>query len=564
MHINKIEIENFRSIKDKITIHAGDSNFKAFVGANNTGKSNVLRAINLFFNRETEPGMQFNAKKDFHIGHKAGTGKVSIEFQFSKSRDKAITNFIDKHNLSDFSNYIVPVSMIYGRKAIKQYSFTVSRGRKKNLENLLNMILEYVNCVYIPAIKNYKTIINTEMMRKIVAATFHNWGRGILTTQKLRDQKQKFQKVLSDLQGILDTTGSSMTELMNSVIPSIKRFDFSLPYDNLEDFLGKLIFEISEEGLPDKVLLDSEGSGIQSFTIYSMLKLLHELRPKSTYKKAQLFWLIEEPETFMHHDLQRKTFNKLLEYSKEGPIFISTHSPVFIDKDSYKNSYHVTKSTPTRIKPINSKSILNVIAGNLGVSFRDFFIFNKLNVLVEGETDKDLLLGLNKLIKKSGSKDFLDIENIELISCGSVNTIPHFYNMYNVFNRYADFIALFDRDKRAIETRDKMIKNGIDKSKLLLIPKSGHRNDPEIEDLVDKSIWDFCLNKLDDDGLISLKQQRGKIIGYEYLQKDRVAVKTNFCKYLLGSAAKDLGKFKKYQDLIKNIKSVFDKLISKK
>ncbi len=32
-----------------------------------------------------------------------------------------------------------------------------------------------------------------------------------------------------------------MTEMFRGVAPSIKRFDFSLPYDNLEDFLGRLI-----------------------------------------------------------------------------------------------------------------------------------------------------------------------------------------------------------------------------------------------------------------------------------------------------------------------------------
>jgi len=52
--INKIEIEAFRSIR-----HAsieGLADFTAFAGLNNSGKSNVLRALNAFFNDETDYG----------------------------------------------------------------------------------------------------------------------------------------------------------------------------------------------------------------------------------------------------------------------------------------------------------------------------------------------------------------------------------------------------------------------------------------------------------------------------------------------------------------------------
>lgn len=45
--LKRIHIKNFRSIVDA-TIELDDFNF--FVGKNDSGKSNVLKAINLFFN----------------------------------------------------------------------------------------------------------------------------------------------------------------------------------------------------------------------------------------------------------------------------------------------------------------------------------------------------------------------------------------------------------------------------------------------------------------------------------------------------------------------------------
>lgn len=61
--ISEISIRNFRSI--------ASANIKAnwiatLVGANDAGKSNVLRALNLFFNRETNPEEDFEFMRDYN------------------------------------------------------------------------------------------------------------------------------------------------------------------------------------------------------------------------------------------------------------------------------------------------------------------------------------------------------------------------------------------------------------------------------------------------------------------------------------------------------------------
>lgn len=557
VEIRKIEIENFRSIKDKINIYFDKPKYIAFIGPNNVGKSNVLRAINFFFNKEVEYHQNFSPTQDLFLNFKK-SGTIFLELQF---KNKSMQTFIDKSYKSEFRDYIVPITLVYHANGNFQYSFTNIRGQKKNLPDLIDRILESVNCVYIPAIKDYKNIINKEMMRKIVSATFQGWGRGIGISRKIGEHKEKFQKTLRELQNFLNTSGDYISDLFNSAMPNIKRFDFSLPYADLEDFLGKLIFEISEEGLSEKVLLDNEGSGIQSYTIYSMLKLLHELRNRKAVRKSKFIWLIEEPETFMHHDLQRKTFDKLKQYSSDGYIFTTTHSPIFIDKkEDYKNCYHVVKnSNSTKLSTVTTKTIREIISGSLGISFNDFFMFNKFNILVEGDSDKILLLELNKLFEKKGCNDVLDIKDVEFISCRSANSIGHFYLMYNSFNQYANFFALFDRDEAGNKVRADLSKNGIADKFLLQVPLSSYKADTEIEDLVDKDIWDDCLKKIDDKGLITLKTSKGDIIGYECkYRKDLSEVKKNFCELLVDHAKKDLSKFSKYHELLRSFRSLCD------
>lgn len=59
--IRLIRIENFRSIR---SLEADLSRFAIFVGKNDSGKSNILRALNLFFNGYTNPGTEFSFDED--------------------------------------------------------------------------------------------------------------------------------------------------------------------------------------------------------------------------------------------------------------------------------------------------------------------------------------------------------------------------------------------------------------------------------------------------------------------------------------------------------------------
>ena len=71
--IRKIRIKNFRSIVDE-TLKL--ENFNVFVGLNDCGKSNVLKALNLFFNDETEPDQPLDFPRDYCQHGKTGKGKA--------------------------------------------------------------------------------------------------------------------------------------------------------------------------------------------------------------------------------------------------------------------------------------------------------------------------------------------------------------------------------------------------------------------------------------------------------------------------------------------------------
>ena len=62
--IKEVEIAYFRSFLKEKVADVGDLNI--VFGRNNSGKSNVLRALNLFFNQQTNPNLSYDFGLDFN------------------------------------------------------------------------------------------------------------------------------------------------------------------------------------------------------------------------------------------------------------------------------------------------------------------------------------------------------------------------------------------------------------------------------------------------------------------------------------------------------------------
>jgi len=90
MKLSKLRIENFRSFKDE-TIYFDD--YTCLVGANGTGKSAVLTALNVFFrnNASTATNVLTLSEEDFH--HKSTGKPVKITLTFVDLSEEAKKDF---------------------------------------------------------------------------------------------------------------------------------------------------------------------------------------------------------------------------------------------------------------------------------------------------------------------------------------------------------------------------------------------------------------------------------------------------------------------------------------
>src|SRR5438477_12282095 len=85
--IRDVEVSRFRSIRDATLANLGD--FSVLAGLNNSGKSNFLRALNLFFTGSPEPRLGFELARDFYRGERSAKKKkritVSVHFSLPAS-----------------------------------------------------------------------------------------------------------------------------------------------------------------------------------------------------------------------------------------------------------------------------------------------------------------------------------------------------------------------------------------------------------------------------------------------------------------------------------------------
>ena len=121
----------------------------------------------------------------------------------------------------------------------------------------------------------------------------------------------------------------------------------------------------------------------------------------------QHFVGIEEPETRLHHDYQRKLFSDLKGISQDLQVFLSTHSSVFVDKSLLNDTWFVSiQDRETSIKRLENED-LKILLLELGIQPSDFFMSNYI-LFVEGKTEKSVLPLMCEKIN-------LDINNISII-----------------------------------------------------------------------------------------------------------------------------------------------------
>lgn len=367
--IRRIEIRNFRSIHH-IVLEEGLLDLNTFVGSNDIGKSNVLRALNLFFNRETDLGVSLDFWEDFNknIERKSGKGQyiriiLDIELKYENNKFVRWTkqwdnNGVLKKDLQEiFTNDWQPSNFIQNSRA---------KGW-----------LDRIKYRYVPAIKSPEYFTHLfEELHDVLSYTYSE------------QFKKNTQSLISNIQTI---TKDITTELKDAISIENK---ISIPSD-LKPFFGTLDFSFEQNG--SKFHLKNRGDGIKIRHIPIVLKFLADKAKK--YKRGaldvQTIWGFEEPENNLEMSQAFDMASKFLIYSNEIQIFVSTHSPAFYSlyKKSKTASCFLVERDGDDFTTIENVEKINVnLDERMGVlAYITPFIEQKNNELKREEQEKEKL-----------------------------------------------------------------------------------------------------------------------------------------------------------------------------
>ena len=337
--ITKIAIKDFRSIsQSNLDIRYG---YLPLVGVNNSGKSNFLRAINLFFNNETEPGRILNLREDFHNPGRKRKKEITITLDFRLPENfniqQRIRDAVEDLLGRQFS--IMKTWSISGdpteREAKLQYHFTKNTGRTlaqatPDNEHTIRQFLSLIQFRYLP-----NHIHPSEVLRRE-----QNAIQTELLTKLRRSKKVRQEQVVTlfeELQSLSSEFVRPIAQELQTAAETIEKVDLSTPAN-----LGELLFSFAprlkiQRGETFNALF--HGSGIQSLLTLLILRYLDSRFSARFGWHQATIWGIEEPESFLHQDLEYRVAQLLSQTgtpeTSRFQIFCTTHSDVFLRHSLY-------------------------------------------------------------------------------------------------------------------------------------------------------------------------------------------------------------------------------------
>lgn len=472
MRIRKIEIKNFKCLgSEPVNLDFSDD-IIILIGENNVGKSSTLQAINYFFSGKNIP----------------------IEFFYNKVADEShsieiITEFDNLSN-EDLEHKVVhPYAFKWEGESVwklkkkyfqkedgnmdrKYYAFDGTEwkenpsGWKQTCDDLFTE--EKMQTVFIEAVKEVTdtTKSNTrsasvfqQLFNIILQPKLQNKTEYIALMKALKNYGKLFepQFKLSEISNLENEISNRWSRVINAkgiIISNPPTEDALLPTPQL----------VTNDYRDIDVLPEHQGHGMQRSIIFSLLELLGESKSPTTKSVGpRNLILVEEPEIYMHPQMERKIADTLYNIAASGKaqVMCSTHSPIFIRiAEKHKALVRMIRCSNNKLNVIQKGEIfsgtdkedkrrrLQMII-NFDPAVNEAF-FAKRVVLVEGDTEMAVFKEAAELL------DYFDTEekyhrkrDTTFINCRGKWTIAAFQEVLNHFE--IDYVVIHDKDETAGE-----------------------------------------------------------------------------------------------------------------
>ena len=467
--LTKLIIKNYRCI-GTTPVELDLNEIVVLVGANNVGKSSILKAYELAMSQgsakanlaledfphnkidpENLPEIEIHTRVfDNAPGDKwietLENGDFIVKEKFTwKSEGKPIRQGwdVETHNWSESVPWGAP--NVANSRRPEPHKVDAFDSPEKQAEEIKKLLMQALN----ERVKNYKNTAEGEEENDY---------------QKLIKQVKDLQKrILDEAQEQIDEVNAELTNLISKVFPNYK-IDFDAKAeDNLDNAIN--LFKADSQllmGPNDGYLstIDRQGSGARRTLLWTAIKFISEnnqkAKPEGSISRPHLL-LIDEPEICLHPNAIREACNLLYELPETGnwQVMVTTHSPIFIDFSKDNTTIIKVEKTengeirgttvfrPDKVK-LDDDDKRNLKLLNLCDPHVAEFFFGGKVIVVEGDTEYTAF----NYIKRQKPDLY---NNINIIRARGKATIVSLIKVLNHFG--SDYSVLHDCDKPRITTK---------------------------------------------------------------------------------------------------------------
>jgi len=611
--LKSITVTNFRAVKDETLVI--DEDITTIVGANESGKTSLLEAIELL---DTEIEMQpsdtkinstyskKNVLPDVIFRFKASPELCKILVKYTKYFDKN-SEFLIHRNDNDglfatrldgeefpymeayknFSDVEINVTTNTGQINLKPGDYTTALGvfvknrklikdkkigriPKNEKDKLLSEELFETIEENLPRVFLWKYSDKYYIPKDVPIDFYNNRAEyeSVINLFKLGGVSEN--EIASHLHPTNRDSVYKINFLENDVAPKVSRI-LNNTWKQRKNIKLKLHFK---ETLLE-ILVEEEGYQIdprkRSEGLQWYLSFLINFRSKLSTLKNNII-LFDQPGDKLHPGGQKDLLERFEELAEYNQIVYSTHTPFMISKQHPDRVRLITRpGDDTKIINTPSKKEIfkdELLRTSLGFVLSDIAPVAEKNILVEGLLDKVVLLEFIDKAKKFGFT--MDINHSVFIPAHGASKILYYANF--IKSNDLAVIALFDNDNAGREAiKQNKSKKVLQNNEIILV-SSVNTSAETIEDLIPLNIIKDAANEI------------GKLskTGYQFLATPKVPVMQNIIQHFTkeGIIFEDDIKFKisvsvieKFRnlkitkaDLNGNLKGLFDlvKLIKKK
>lgn len=457
MKIKDINLKNFRSFED-CTISFEDY-YTAICGRNNSGKSNIIRAILSVLERPRIKN-RINYHTDFPIWKSKSSKEnisVTIRISLDKSADIGLIKFLQvflqekKDKTEEIELIDTSIDIII---TICPNPKESSIGITVNNENVTDnyKVGEILRRIHFAQIILFHNSTQTDVPYR---RSSHGQLENLSSTFK-ESITTKISSINKEFSKALQKHKSELQELIGRLQ---EKYQVGLNFSGFDMDFDRIPYEISLGEKGYELPLDEWGSGTKNRTLIlsSIFNAKNLIEQDDESNKITPIVIIEEPESFLHPSAQSEFGRILQDLSKEleiqviatthSPYLLSHHNPksnILVKRNVYRNK--VRESFIVDVKGENWREPFELALGMVGPEFETlkdaFFSKESSIILVEGEIDIEYF---NLLKDKKHGKNKLNFSG-ELFSYGGFGFLNNPVLLKFIKGRFKQLIVTLDLD----------------------------------------------------------------------------------------------------------------------